>query len=297
MFTTQHLRSAARHAYYIKLDGTVPGAGAEIGPPVGYAAPPKAVSAGDFGIDAGFVAPVADGVLISIRGTTPPLDPTEPKEKILLDWIQNTGALLVPSGGTPPGFPGKVHYGFYQSYTKIWAKLWPLVKAAVDAHPKNAIFITGHSKGGPICALIAWRLHKDFNTHQIKVRTFGAARCGDDDFAAAYNAAANIDHVRYEYDEDLVPHLPVQTALAGVLGAPTLVMAFLSTVDPGYGDVGTLGYINTGGNIVGGAAASEAVRVPLLTARLVAGGAGYVFGCHGIAAASDGYVKATYPPL
>jgi hypothetical protein len=294
MLTTQHLRSAARHAYHIALDGTVPGAGAEVGPPVGYTAPPQAVSAGDFGIDAGFVAPVADGVVIAIRGTTSPLDPTEPVQKVLLDWIQNAGSLLVTAGGDPPGFPGRVHFGFYQAFTKIWAKLWPLVDAAVAAHPKKAIFLTGHSKGGSVCPLIAWRLRKDFPEHQIRVRTFGASRCGDPTFAAAYNAV--VDHVRYEYDEDLVPHLPGQNHLAGMLGATTPVTAFLSTVDPGYGDVGTLGYINTAGNIVGGPAASEVVRATLLAARLMTtGGAGYVFACHGITAASDGYVRANYP--
>jgi hypothetical protein len=294
MPTTQQFRSAARHAYFIKPNGTVPGTGGEIGPPVGYTAAPKAVSAGDFGIDAGFVAPVADGVLIAIRGTTPPLDPNESAPKILLDWIQNTGALLVPAGGVPPGFPGKVHYGFYQSFTKIWTKLWPLVKAAIDAHPMKAIFITGHSKGGPICALIAWRLRKDFPNHLIKVRTFGAARCGNQAFATAYNA--QIDHIRYEYDEDLVPHLPAQTQLAAILGAPVALAAFLTTVDPGYGNVGKLGYINTAGQIVGGPAASDAMRVPLLAAKLaIVGGADYVFDCHGIASATDGYAKAQYP--
>jgi hypothetical protein len=294
MPTTQQLRSAARHAYYIKLDGSVPGGGGEIGPLVGYTAPPKAASAGDFGIDAGFVAPLADGVLISIRGTTPPLDPAEPAAKILLDWIQNTGALLVASGGVPPGFPGKVHFGFYQSYTKLWAKLWPLVSSAVAAHAKKTIFITGHSKGGAIAALIAWRLHKDFPDHQIKVRTFGAPRLADAAFAAEYNS--KIDHIRYEYDEDLVPHLPVQTAAAGVLGAPIMLAAFLMTVDAGYGNVGKLAYINKAGAIVGPPASSDAMRVPLLLAKLAAaGGADYVFDCHGIAAAADGYVIAQYP--
>ena len=42
----------------------------------------------------------------------------------------------------------------------------------------------------------------------VKVVTFAAAKPGDAAFRAAYEAAG-IDHTRYEYNIDIVPHLPL----------------------------------------------------------------------------------------
>jgi len=291
---TNRFRSASRHAYFIRPDGSVPGSGAEIGPPVGYTGAPVGVIAGE-GIDAGLVASVPEGVIISIRGTTPPFEGAPPL-KVIKDWAQNTGALLTAAGGHPPGFPGKIHFGFYQSFSKLWTELQPVVKAQVTAHPKKAIFVTGHSKGGAVCPLIAWRLHKDFgDTHSIKVRTFAAPRCGDGAFALAYNAAVP-DHVRYEFDDDIVPHLPVATALASAIGFSAPAAGFISMIDPGYGEIGELGYIKANGTISGATTGLEASRFASLTSLLVSGlGPATIVACHGISKSTDGYVKAQYP--
>lgn len=210
--------------------------------------------------------------------------------------MQNTGALLTLAGGTPPGFPGKVHFGFYQSFSKLWSKLQPAVNSAVHAHPKKAIFITGHSKGGAVCPLVAWRLHKDFgSTHTIAVRTFAAPRSGDVVFAQAYNDAVP-NHVRYEFDSDIVPHLPIATALAAAIGFSAPAAAFISTFDPGYGEVGELGYIHANGSISGAKLGLDASRFTALTTLLLTeAGRAEMVACHGVSAASDGYVRAAYP--
>jgi len=70
----------------------------------------------------------------------------------------------------------------------------------------SKLFIAGHSKGGGMAPLAAWRFH---NAEGItpKVVTFAGAHCGSSQFAAAYNA--EIDHDRYEFGNDIVPWLPL----------------------------------------------------------------------------------------
>ncbi len=295
---TLRLLAAARHSYQVTGGKTVP----DRAPPgfslpsiaVGYKGRPLGVRAGLFNQDAGLVGTLEEGVVVAIRGTTPPTSDQNPAQ-VLIDWALDAVALLQPAAGQPPGFPGKIHFGFYKSFMRLWDKLNGPVRAAVNAHPSKTIYVTGHSKGGAICALVAWRLQVDFPGHKIVVRAFAPARVGDGAFASAYNARIK-DHQRYEYDDDIVPHLPLQTKLAQALGAPTVAAALLTQVDPGYGDVGKLNYIRHDGAIVGDSPGLTATRVESLLLRLQqADGALHIAGCHSIDRPEDGYVKAQYP--
>ena len=58
-----------------------------------------------------------------------------------------------------------------------------------------------------MAALAAWSIQAIAGT-PVKVVTFAAAKPGDAAFRAAYEAAG-IDHTRYEYNVDIVPHLPL----------------------------------------------------------------------------------------
>ncbi len=298
MSLTLRLLAAARHAYEITGDGPV----ADTGSPrpyalVGYIAPPQGFRAGMDNQDGGFVASIPEGVLVSIRGTTPPSMLARSPKQVIIDWACDALAALTPPGGTPPGFPGRVHFGFYKSFMRLWQVLGPAIHDHVSTHPLGSqarLYVTGHSKGGAVCALVAWRLKVDFPQLRITVRAFAPARVGDARFAAAYNRTI-ADHVRYEYDDDVVPHLPLATHLAAELGVPKVAAALLSLVDPGYGQVGALGYIMADGSI--------AADTPSLTAERAAGlierfrtveGCKYVVACHAIGP-NDGYAKAAYP--
>lgn len=295
---TLRLLSAARHAYAITGDGPVaprgPGTTAPASDCIGYGAPPQGVRSGPFNEDAGLVGSIPEGVVVAIRGTTPPRPDQDPRQ-VIVDWAGDAVATLLPAGGQPPGFPGKVHLGFYKSFMRLWDRLSPRVAAAVEAHPQKTIFVTGHSKGGAIAPLAAWRLSLDFPDHAIAVRTFAAARIGDGAFAERYNARLT-DHIRYEFDDDIVPHLPLETALAAALGAPKVVAILLTSIDPGYGAVGKLAYVVGDGVIVADSPGPAADRVTRLVGKLGRqGGPEYVIACHGIDALSDGYVRAAYP--
>lgn len=295
MTITLRLLAAASHAYHIREDGPVAANTPAFSTGgVGYVQAPLGVRAGVFQQDAGFVATIPEGVLISIRGTTPPSGDEDPRQ-VIIDWATDAVADLDPSPETPPGFPGKVHFGFYKSFMRLWAKLGPRVQAVVSANPGARLFVTGHSKGGAICPLVAWRLRKDFPGRQIVVRAFAPARTADGTFAAAYNAAIP-DHIRYEFDDDIVPHLPLRTALVEALGAPKIVAVLLTKFDPGYGEIGRLKYICDDLTIVDPSPTLDRDRVDGLLAKLpTSGGLRHIVSCHSIDAGS-GYARAPYPP-
>lgn len=297
---TLRLLAAARHAYQITADGVVADAGWTPAPYgyVGYTDLPQGVQAGANNQDAGFTATIAEGVVVAIRGTTPPGQIVKAPQQVVIDWVTDAVAALIGPGGAPPGFPGKVHLGFYQSFMRLWQQLGPAVHAKVDAFAAahggaRPIFVTGHSKGGAITALVAWRLKLDYPDATIVVRSFAGARIGDDAFAAAYNAALP-DHVRYEYDQDVVPHLPLSPDVAHELGLPWLLSTLLEVGDLGYGQVGRLQYIQASGVIVGDSAGLEDARIAALIARAKTGDFAYIAGCHAVDPPNAGYFKADY---
>jgi hypothetical protein len=293
MSLSLRLLAACRQAYAIAGDGPVaPVAG--VGPVpasngVGWTVAPQGVTAGLCGQDAGFVGAIAEGVVVAIRGTTP--SPAGDPGRFLIDWADDATACLA----TETGAPGRVHLGFWRAFDRLWVKLQPLVHAAVQAHPSPRIFVTGHSKGGAISPLIAWRLARYCPNHQITVRAFAPARVGDDAFARTYNARIP-DHIRFEFDADVVPHLPADPDLAAALGAPAILGRLLEAADLGYGAVGALAYIQADGAITGESDGLEQLRLARLLQRLAApDGLAYVAACHSLDDPGAGYVRAAYP--
>src|SRR5262249_52990758 len=74
------------------------------------------------------------------------------------------------------------------------------------AGPGARLLITGHSKGGALAPLAALRLWA-MNQTPSRVITFAGPRVGDRAFADIYNNA-QIVHTRYEFQDDIVPHVP-----------------------------------------------------------------------------------------
>jgi hypothetical protein len=112
------------------------------------------------------------------------------------------------------------------------------------------LLVTGHSKGGAVAALAAWNLQKLANI-PVKVVTFASAKPGDAGFSDGYRAAG-IDHTRYEYNNDIVPHVPLSE------GGFIDVLSRFPEVGDFFGDlrrfkyqpVGRLRYINQALGIV-----------------------------------------------
>ena len=147
--------------------------------------------------------------ILAFRGTQPPTlifqDPAKFFEVVVDDWLNDANAALV--SGTD--LPGKVHRGFLASLDTLWPDLSQFLQSTHDK--TKPLFITGHSKGGGLSFLAAYRLWKN-NLAPTAVYTFAAPRVGDTAFAALFDDKLKSNTWRFEYRDDIVPHLPPHTA-------------------------------------------------------------------------------------
>jgi len=100
-----------------------------------------------------------------------------------------------------------VHKEFLDALNTLWAAIAPAVNAASAANPLKPIYVTGHSKGGAVANLAALRIKAALPNASVIVTTIAAARPGDATIQAHYDQV--ITHsTRFEYQDDIVPHLP-----------------------------------------------------------------------------------------
>lgn len=230
----------------------------------GFTTEPTAITAGPDDINACFVGTNPDGVILSFRGTLPPDIHDIPS---LIDWINDFDAVPIPVFG----IPGKVHQGFWEAVDSLWSQIVPEVKNQMNAGGGNLpLYITGHSKGGAMAHLAAVRCKLIESLNPTAVFTYAGPRPGDIQFAAAYNA--QIKATRYEYADDIVPHVPPSAAFISVLSSLPVVGEYfkrLQTWD--YSSVGTLKFIDWSGQIVGDSPLLEAKRTLKLAELTVEG--------------------------
>ena len=113
---------------------------------------------------------------------------------------------------------GGIHRGFADGVEGIW----PALLAALEGTDKR-IFLAGHSLGGALAVVAAWRLTGDtpeaadrgshgeeIDVGRIAgVLTFGMPRAGDEAFEAAYRSRGLWQKTaRLEYGSDIIPSLP-----------------------------------------------------------------------------------------
>jgi hypothetical protein len=188
---------------------------------VGWIEPPVVVRRegliGHRTIDLALVGRVNEGVVVAFRGTLPPFFAGDNDGwSVLLDWLNDTMSLCIET----PDYAGGVHMGFAESTRRLWedGEGTAGVKAAVqamlaqgraDGRSRRHLFVTGHSKGGALANLTAFRAacQSEWRDMGVSVATFAAARAGNAAFALAYEAS-RIACLRYEIPSDLVPHLP-----------------------------------------------------------------------------------------
>jgi hypothetical protein len=160
------------------------------------------------GIDGCYWGETIDGaVILAFRGTLPPsVVSNNPKMffDVLLDWLNDANAIPVKG----QDLAGLVHAGFMRSLDAMWPAIdLAVLRAAIAAG--RPLYVTGHSKGGSLAHLVAYRLARA-GINPTAIYTFAAARAGDRDFATAYNQVCPSTW-RFEYRDDLVPHLPPHT--------------------------------------------------------------------------------------
>jgi thioesterase domain-containing protein len=161
-----------------------------------------------------YVAQAPEAVVVAFRGSESPtaLDG-------LKDWLLTNAnnLLVVPEGriGTDfaaAGVGARYHRGFMQALDAIWD---PLLQAIAQAASTTGrpLWVTGHSLGGALALLAAWRLQRQF-TPVHAVVTFGAPMVGNAVAAAAFEKAFSGRIFRYVDIEDPVPLLPTVSLVA-----------------------------------------------------------------------------------
>jgi hypothetical protein len=239
------LLCASGCTYTISPDGTFdPSASAPFYDAVGYLAPPIPFVAGDDDINACLVGTSGDGVILAFRGTLLPYPVTAAG---LLDWLSDFNAAPV----SVQGLPGMVHSGFWEDLSSLWEPVLAEVKNQMTANGQHLpLYICGHSKGGALASLAAMYCHTSAEITPMAVYTYASPFTGDLDFALAYNAA--IVDVRYEYTDDIAPHLPPSALFADALAMlPVIGSYFKNLTTWDYTSVGTLKFIDWSGQIVG----------------------------------------------
>jgi triacylglycerol lipase len=180
--------------------------------------------ASDGGINAFYYGEtVHNEAIVAFRGTLPPsVNPGSDFFRILSDWL-NDGEVDLVKG---QDLPGRVHKGFLESLDALWPGIEQL-KLGEVAGTGRSVLVTGHSKGGALVYLAAYRLAR--LGIPVAAYTFAAPRTGDQAFATAF------DHLlpgvlRFEYQDDMVPHVPPATGawLSSLKGRQLVQHAFPS---------------------------------------------------------------------
>ena len=135
------------------------------------------------------------------------------------DWLLTNANnyLILPEGriGTDfaaAGVGARFHRGFMEALHVIWEPMFAGVTKAVESGDRP-LWVTGHSLGGSLALLAAWRLQRNFlPVHEIV--TFGGPMIGNEAAARAFEQEFAGKVFRYVNLEDPVPLLPSVSLVA-----------------------------------------------------------------------------------
>jgi hypothetical protein len=275
---TSRLLCAALQTYEIAVSGPAPDSPSSPAPPpsslVGWRRPPSAHVAGD-GKSAALVGETQGEIIVAYCGAEP-FDSLD-RRRMVMEWLSDLDAPLVSAANVP----GSVHQGFSHSCNV----LWPWVLAQVRGLPSRTkpLYLTGHSKGGALANIAAVKFIAAGLTPFVC--TFEGARAGDQAFADGYGKLVN-HSTRYEYQDDIVPHLPPDLGFVAAFRNVPDLAHLLSTLVSTYIPVGELRFVDWEGQIVGESPALESQRHAHMIERITMGGWDTVIDGHSIAPGS-----------
>ncbi len=171
---------------------------------VNWSATPKAIAAasspGGKLINAALVGINQDGIIVAFRGTIPP----SWKVASLEDWWQD---IVDSEPISAPPLKGMVHSGFWHALQSIYAGVLAEVQSLQSSHPGMAVYVTGHSKGGPLASIGAALMYLQNGIQATSVVTFASPLPGDQQFVNMYPSVLQ-PVTAFENYLDLVPFLP-----------------------------------------------------------------------------------------
>jgi len=272
---TTRLLCAAQQAYEINVAGPAPDSPALPAPPpsslVGWLRPPAAQVAGDNQMNAVLVGETAAEIIVAYRGTEP-FDSLD-HERMVMDWLTDLDDPVVNA----PNVPGSVHQGFSHDCNQLWS--WVLAQVQALPAKTKPLYVTGHSKGGALANIAAVKFVAAGLTPFVC--TFEGARAGDQAFADGY-AKLVLHSTRYEYQDDIVPHLPPDLGFITAFRRVPALTSLLSTFVPTYVAVGDLRFVNWQGQIVPDNPALESLRFSHLINLMTMGGWDKIIDDHSI---------------
>lgn len=165
-----------------------------------------------------YLATSDDHIVAAFRGTEAPTSIEGLKDWLLTDAVN---LLILPEGDLGTDFVAAgVGARFHQGFMRALAEIWEQVFAAVDEERKKSdrpLWITGHSLGGALALLAAWRFKRKFiSVHQVY--TFGAPMVGNVEAAQAFDREFPDKIFRYVNGPDPVPKLPTVSLVANRYG-------------------------------------------------------------------------------
>ncbi|WP_299336629.1 Mbeg1-like protein [uncultured Psychroserpens sp.] len=161
-------------------------------------------------IEACFVGETAEGIIISFRGTLPPV-PVDAQS--IADWIENI--FYADTKPYNPNAPGKVHEGFLDALIALETGILYAL-SQLDPNNTKPIYLTGHSKGGAMAPIAAMYFKAKNLFTANHVVTYAGPKPGNAVFAKNYNATFP-NSTNYENYLDIVPFLPPSKNTIAVL--------------------------------------------------------------------------------
>ena len=229
-------------------------------PFVGFKDDPATFQAGPDDINACLVGDMGDGVVLAFRGTIP-FDIHDIES--LIDWTYDLDAVPVDVDG----LPGRVHDGFHRSVASLWDEFLPAVQERMSE--SKPLYVTGHSKGAGMAPIAAALLRKRLGINASVIQLFAPPRPGTEDFTSYFDESFP-GTVRYEYQDDLGPHLPPHSRLMDALSKiPKIGHFFRGLKAWNYSAVGQLRFIDWNGKIVGELSGLEVKRFERLALLIV----------------------------
>ena len=174
-----------------------------------------------------------DVVVVCFRGSESPTNYNG-----FRDWFGTNLTFQLRNTPTSWGRGVRVHRGFYVTLNALYQSLRRHVRRLRRG---RRIFLTGHSTGGALATLCAYRFQRVGGINVEGVYTFGAPRIGNNAFAQTYAPLLGQRTFRWVNHFDLGAQVPD-------ISAPPTITAGIVPIEP-YVHVGRLNYIQGNGRV------------------------------------------------